>query len=83
MPAFEKIVDAQTLEDLGKQFIAKKSSVPTRYSSIKRFFLRFRPHPMAPATYPLNVLANKMTAPIDKARDAIRFADSTSSEVRR
>lgn len=64
IPAFAKAVgdDSAYLEDLGRKFEAARAGAPTR------------PHPLAPSTPPLNLAANPLTAPLDKARDAGRNA---------
>ena len=73
LPLFQSAVTPTYLNQLGEQFLSTKNSVPTR------------PHPAAPASYPLNVPVNHMTAPIDKIRDAAREAldSQTIEETRR
>jgi len=61
LPKFKNAVTLDTLVQLGQTFLDKKSTVPTR------------PHPSAPDKFPINVPVNKMTAPLDKLRDAARF----------
>jgi len=63
LPILKQHSNKQELIEMGEKFQSKKKSVPTR------------PHPSAPTTFPLNVPANKMTAPIDKARDTSRFSE--------
>jgi hypothetical protein len=59
LPQFKNAISLDRLMELGKQFVDNKSKVPTH------------PHPSAPTTYPLNVVADKMAATLDKAKDTI------------
>eukprot|EP00877_Chromochloris_zofingiensis_P011922 jgi/Chrzof1/6984/Cz02g06160.t1 len=62
LPAFVKTVGIEKLTDLGSKFEKAKASAPTR------------PHPNAPDK-PIegNVILNKLTAPVDRLRDQVRF----------
>ena len=58
-PLLEAHCDAETLRTLGNSLEAAKMLAPTR------------PHPNAPNTPPLNVLAGAGAAVVDRARDAL------------
>lgn len=59
LPLLETHCDADTIETLGTQLAAAKMLAPTR------------PHPNAPNTPPLNLLAGAGAAIVDRARDAV------------
>ena len=69
LPLFQSAVSQDQLIKLGQDFLKTKNTAPTR------------PHPSAPATYPLNVPGNKMAAAMDKMRDAARFETSTTENL--